>query len=299
MLAIAKFAMRSPMAASINAAAYAVFALFFAPFMIVSGAIIGLATLRFGAAEGVRVSGVAILVAAVAYYVLLQQAAAGVLLCLTWVPALIVGWALRRSESQGLAMTICALFAALYAASVRALVPDVVAYWTLRLEALGETVRAQGGTFFDPEEIALAAGVMHEATVVVMCLYWMVTIVLARWWQAELYNPGGFGGEFRGLVLPRVVSPIAALVAVLALLQLSAGGVHGLPSDLLVVLVVLFASQGLAVIHHRVHKLGLAKWWLLGFYVLLIVMPHRIGLMLAFIGIVDTLADLRRLRREN
>jgi hypothetical protein len=68
---------------------------------------------------------------------------------------------------------------------------------------------------------------------------------------------------------------------------------------LLVVLVVLFAFQGLALLHHRVHKLGLAKGWLVGFYVLLILAPHRVGLILAFMGIADTMADVRRIRGAN
>ena len=61
MRAIAKMAMRSPAAASINAAAYAIFALFFAPFMVVSGAILALSTLRFGATAGLRTFAVAML----------------------------------------------------------------------------------------------------------------------------------------------------------------------------------------------------------------------------------------------
>jgi Predicted membrane protein (DUF2232) len=296
MRAIAKFAMRSPTAASLNAAAYAIFALFFAPFMVVSGAIIGLSTLRFGARGGTRVFVVAILLGGLGYYLLLRQPAAGLLLCLTWLPTLLVGQVLRVSESQGLAMTACAVIAAIYAALVRVLVPDVTAHWQARLQALGETVRGQGGTFFGTNDIAVLAAVMHEATIVVVCLYWMTTILLARWWQAELYNPGGFGVEFRQLLIPRVVSPIAALIAVFALVQLSSNGIRGLPSDLLIVLVVLFSFQGLALLHHRVHKLGLAKWWLVGFYGLLILMPHRVGLILAFIGIADTLVDIRRVR---
>jgi hypothetical protein len=290
--------MRSPTAASISAAAYAVFALFFAPFMVVSGAIISLSTLRFGATQGLRVLAVGIVVAGVAYYALLQQPGAAVLLCVTWLPALVVGQVLRSSHSQGLALTACAVFAAAYAASVRLAVADVTAYWVARLHDLGETVSKQGGTFFDADEIAVVAGVMHEATIVVACLYWMTTVLLARWWQAELYNPGGFGSEFRRLMIPRTVSPIAALIAVFALVQLFAGGARGLASDLLVVLVVLFAFQGLALVHHRVHKVGLAKWWLVGFYVLVILMPHRVGLILAFVGLADTLADIRRLRSE-
>jgi len=299
MRAIAKFAMRSQAAASINAAAYAVFALFFAPFMVISGAIIGLTTLRFGVTRALRVLVSAMVVAGVAYYLVLQQPGAVLLLCVTWIPLLMVGQALKTTGDQGLAITVCAAFAAIYTVSVRLAVPDVTAHWLARLEALGEAVTNQGGTFFAVDELAVVAGVMHEATIVVACLYWTTAILLARWWQSELYNPGGFGDEFRQLVIPRMVSPIAAVVAVFALTQVSSGGVHGLPSDLLVVLVVLFAFQGLALLHHRVHKLGLAKGWLVGFYVLLILAPHRVGLILAFMGIADTMADVRRIRGAN
>ena len=73
MRAIAKMAMRSPAAASINAAAYAVFALFFAPFMVVSGAILALSTLRFGATAGLRTFAVAMLIGGSGYYILLHR----------------------------------------------------------------------------------------------------------------------------------------------------------------------------------------------------------------------------------
>lgn len=298
MRAIAKFALRSPASASISAAAYAVFALFFAPFMIVSGAIVGLATLRFGSGLGSRVLAMAMLVAGVAYFLLLKELGAILILVVTWVPVLIVAQILRRTENQGLAIAVCASFAVLYTTAVRVAVPDVSAHWLARLQALGDAVREQGGTFFELDEISVVAGVMHEATIVVVCLYWISAVLLARWWQAELFNPGGFGDEFRQLVIPKLVSPLAAIVAVFALAQLVAGSVQGLPSDLLVVLVVLFAFQGLALLHHRVHQIGMSRGWLVGFYTLLMIMPHRIGLILAVIGIADTFADVRRLRKR-
>ncbi len=296
MRAIAKMAMRSPAAASINAAAYAVFALFFAPFMVVSGAILALSTLRFGATAGLRTFAVAMLIGGSGYYILLHRPQLVFLLCMAWLPVLVAGQVLRISQSQGLAMTVCAVFAAIYAMTMRAIVADLPAHWLARLQSIRDTMATQGGTIFELIDISDTAARMHEAIVVAVCLYGMTTILLARWWQAELYNPGGFGVEFRQLLIPRAVSPIAAVVAVFALVQLRTSGVHGLPGDLLVVLVVLFAFQGLALLHHRVHKLGLAKWWLIGFYILLIRLPQFVGLILAFVGIADTLVDSRRAR---
>ncbi|MFT4562651.1 MAG: hypothetical protein ACI9BW_002397 [Gammaproteobacteria bacterium] len=296
MRAVAKFAMRSPTAASISAAAYAVLALFFAPFMIVSGAIVAMSTLRHGATLGMRVVAIAGLIAGIAYFSLLNQPEAAVLLAMAWLPLIVVAQALRTSESQGQALAICGFGAALYCAAIRAAVPDVSAYWAMRLDALGKTVRDQGGTFFAAEEISQIASVMHESIVVIVTLFWICAILIARWWQSELFNPGGFGQEFRELVIPKAISLVAAVVAILALMQIYADAGQGLASDLLVVVVVLFAFQGLALIHHRAQKVGLAKIWLVGFYVLLILMLHRVGVLLALLGIVDTIIDPRRLR---
>ena len=296
MRAVAKFAMRSPMAASISAAAYAVFALFFAPFMVISGAIVGLSTLRFGAGGGLRVAGGAMVVAGIAYFSLLHSSGAIVFLMGMWVPLLAIGQVLRVTKNQGFALTACGIGAAAYTLVVRLIIPDVQGHWAQRLEVLGATVRDQGGTFFGDDELQTIAAVMHESTIVVVGLFWISAILVARWWQSTLYNPGGFGVEFRQLQIPKPVSLIAALVAVKTLLQISGGSNHGLANDLLVVLVILFAFQGLAIIHHRVNKVGLAKVWLVGFYLLLVLMPHRVGLMLAFLGIADTIIDTRRLR---
>jgi hypothetical protein len=298
MRAIASFAMRSPTAASVSAAVYAVFALFFAPFMVVSGAVIGLATLRSGWSQGLRVTITAALIGLVAYYALLNQPDAALLVSLSWLPILAVTQYLRSTERQGTTLTGCALFATAYALCMRMWFTDVEAQWLARLQELGEAVTKQGGTFFGDTEVAVIAGVMHEAPIVVCCLYWMTATLLARWWQSELYNPGGFGAEFRCLVIPRYVSPVAAVAAGLALMQSISGDIGGVAGDLLIVLVVLFAFQGLALIHDRMYRLKLSKGWLVGLYTLLTIMPHRVGLILAFAGIADTIIDARKLRQR-
>ena len=41
----------------------------------------------------------------------------------------------------------------------------------------------------------------------------LMSLMLGRYWQAALYNPGGFGGEFRALSLPREAVLIMAAAA--------------------------------------------------------------------------------------
>ena len=58
----------------------------------------------------------------------------------------------------------------------------------------------------------------------------------------------------RALLLPRWVSAAGAALAVAALLTRQDGAPAGLVGDLFVVLVLLFAAQGLAVVHERTSR---------------------------------------------
>jgi hypothetical protein len=214
-----------------------------------------------------------------------------------WGPVWVAALWLRRSRDQGAALALNGAFVGVYTLLFRVLTDDVDGWWRDRLEAFGRSLAEQGGGFLTPEEIDLIAGMAHTFSLVVFSLFLVLMLLLARWWQALLYNPNGFRAEFQALILPRALSPIAALVAVGALLQLGNGIDSGLASDFMIILVVLFGIQGLAVIHHRVTKLNLSGAWLMGLYLLLVLLPHLVGTALAVVGIGDTFADFRGCRR--
>ncbi|MGE3775378.1 MAG: hypothetical protein AB7I32_20820, partial [Gammaproteobacteria bacterium] len=108
---------------------------------------------------------------------------------------------------------------------------------------------------------------------------------------------GAFGEEFRALLLPRWVAAAGAVLAVAALLTRRDGAPAGLVGDLFVVLVLLFAAQGLAVVHERTGRAPARRPWLVGVYVFAFLMPHIVATVLAVTGIADQVADFRRLRR--
>ena len=120
-----------------------------------------------------------------------------------------------------------------------------------------------------------------------MQLISVLALVLARYWQAALYNPGGFGREFRELKLPAV--PTLVLVAIMVL-----GPFFG--SQFLTVAfassVVLFLA-GLAMVHGMVAQGRLANFWLVGMYVTLIWPMQPTYLLLVVLAIVDSLIDFR------
>lgn len=297
MRGIARIAMTGPLAASAIAASFSLLALFFAPALLVSGAIVGLATLRHGVLEGLKVMGLAV---AFCVAVLLLTTGtvgrAGAVVLLPWPPVWCAASVLRGNGRQGTALALLGAFVAAFAGVLREAIGDVDAFWRTRLGLLGRAVREQGGQFLSDREIDAVAGMMHQASIAVMCIGLGGMLLMARAWQAGLYRPGAFGEEFRALVLPRWAVGAMLAAGFGALLATVGGNPLGYVGDLAVVAVLLFAAQGLAVAHERSARAPGRRHWLTGLYIFAFLMPHVVAGMLAVLGIADQFADLRRLR---
>lgn len=298
MRGIARIAMTGPVAAAVVAASFSLLALFFAPALVISGAIVALVTLRHGWFEGLKVMAMAL---AVSLGVLVLATGgvgrAGAVVVLPWLPIWCAAIFLRGNGRQGSALAMLGAFVAGFALMLRQALGDVDAFWRERLGQLGKAVTEQGGQFLTPDEISGVAGMMHEASVAVMCLGLAAMLLLARAWQSGLYRPGAFGEEFRALVLPRWVLLAAGTLGILAMLSAGGGSMPGLVGDLLVVGVLLFAAQGLAVVHERAGRAMARRPWLIGLYVFAFLMPHVVATILALTGVADQAADFRGLRK--
>ena len=115
----------------------------------------------------------------------------------------------------------------------------------------------------------------------------VICVVLARYWQALLYNPGGFGEEFQRVRLPPVMALSLLLVALGCVIQ---GGAW-LPWAYLVAVPCLVAGISL------VHGLAAIKHWkgyrLVLFYsLLLLINPVKELVILA--GVIDSWVDFRQ-----
>jgi hypothetical protein len=111
-------------------------------------------------------------------------------------------------------------------------------------------------------------------------------LMVARWWQALLLNPGGFQKEFHGFRLDQSVA--------VALIALVVAGV-ALPIDYrtwfgLLSLPLLVA--GVAVVHSSVKMMSMGVHWLgLMYFGLLFIGPT--GTVLIGLGLVDSILNLR------
>ena len=115
----------------------------------------------------------------------------------------------------------------------------------------------------------------------------LLCVLLARYWQALLYNPGCFGREFRAVRLP--VPMVLALLAGIVLLP----EVDLQLAMLMPLCSVPLAFAGLALLHGLVAQRRLAGFWLVGLYVSLLVFMQLAYPLLVVLAVVDSLFDFR------
>ncbi|MFK0313351.1 hypothetical protein ACIQUF_19245 [Pseudomonas sp. NPDC090233] len=170
---------------------------------------------------------------------------------------------------------------------VYSLILDTVLRETFEVlaKALSEALPQVEGKPVIPGE--LIGPVLVASTAVMLQLFSVLALMLARYWQAALYNPGGFGREFRALKLPRAV--MLALVAAMVLGPFIGPQFIVLASASSLVLVL----AGIALMHGLVAQGRLAGFWLVGMYVTLPLIMQLIYPLLVVLAIVDSLIDFR------
>lgn len=296
--ALLRFIVRGRAQGVIAATAAFVLAFLMPPLLSVSGAIVGLFTLRQGLIEGSLImAGTSVLAAATTLTLLHSVNPALVFALTTGIPALVLAEILRRTASQGLALAVAGVGVGVALLGFHMVTEDPVA-WCRELlqrafvepmsrrpdmDARSLTVIQQWADRFAPSLL------FFMTTAAVMGA--MVVLWLARWAHAVLDNPGGFGKEFRALRLPRQVAYVGVGLAALAIL--TGGAPQGVFYSLAMVAVVLYAIQGLSLAHALVRARGLSVAWLWVLYILLLVLTQEAVYALAIAGFADAWLDFR------
>lgn len=135
---------------------------------------------------------------------------------------------------------------------------------------------------------SLLAPVMVGLMAAVLQIVSLLALLLGRYWQAQLYNPGGFGSEFRSLKLP---APIAIGLLLVMLIAPNFGVELAM---LMPLCSVPLAFAALALLHGLVTRGKLARFWLVGLYVSLLLFMQLVYPLLVMLAVVDSLIDFRR-----
>ena len=282
-----------------HAIATAVIGMLLPPFSFVSGGIIGLTGLRYGLADGALVLAVSMTVSTLAMGLLLGTYQPVVIFILfTGLPVLLLAQVLRQTESQGTTLTAAGAMGALVLVGIHLLTADPVAWWRAKLERFVAQPLREANPDLAPEMLKQLDEAMEGMSMLMLSLPGatvigaMLILWLARWMHATLDNPGGFGPEFRALRMDR---RMAFVGVALALLSMAAGNfAGGLFRGLLVLVIIMYTIQGIALVHAVVHKRGASVAWLVAVYMGIVIMPPAAILGLALTGFSDTWFDFRR-----
>lgn len=252
---------------------------------VLSGAPVGLVSLRRGASVGMQVIlGSMVVMALLCYPAGVDPLVAPAFAVSVWAPVWLCAVILRLTQSQGLLVMAAGTLGAVFVVLMHLMVDDVTGWWKSWFQAwvqnhMSPDAASRYQSLFD-SAMPMMNAMMASGVVISLIL----TVILARWWQAVLYNPGGFRKEFYQLRLPRYLAAATFAAAILSLVDI--GLDKGLFRDLLVILVFLYLFQGVAAVHRAVSARGMSSGWLAGMYVLLLLLPQTV-LFIACIGMVD------------
>ncbi|WP_328189537.1 hypothetical protein [Marinobacter sp. OP 3.4] len=279
MRALAQYVMRGPLqAGGVAALATAI------PYLSwIGAAVVGLVVLRLGPVQGLNIGLWALLPALGWAWFGNEPSVIAVLLLVYLMAAVLrgtVSWERSLLAGSALGLVIGLLLPSLFSDMLAAVTDAFLEIYQWAYPDMA----AQLGEDFRPAVRSMVNGLM-PGTYLGMAV---AVIMLSRYWQAALYNPGGFRREFHGFRLSRGVAAVCVLLLLVAPMAginpLLLGWVAGLP--LLV--------AGIALVHGVVGLKKASNLWLVAFYALLVVQGFTISLLLMLLAIVDSWLDIRR-----
>lgn len=290
--------MRGPAQAVLVAAGFAALSLILPPLSYLSAATVSLVTLRKGTRAGALILAVACVAVALLLFVSTGNPWFAVSMALAlWLPVWLLSIVLRATVSLAVTIQAATLAGALLVIGLHLFLTDPVAIWQQALDELFGAVLQQAGVAEPGAKLQVLANIMTGVVAATMVVSYLFSLLIARWWQAALYHPGGFRQEFHQLRLGSIMA-IASL-GVLIGAWLISGGFGIVLRDLGTVVLVVYLFQGLAVVHGVVGLLQANVGWLVGVYILTLFALPQLTILLAVTGMVDTWVDVRaRLARR-
>lgn len=278
MRALAQFVMRGPLqAGGVAVVATAIPLLFW-----IGAAVVGLVILRLGVRQGLNVGLWALLPALGWGWFGQDPTALAVLL-----QVILVASVLRTSLSWERALLSGSLLAIVTGLLLPMLYPELIERLVQAGVQLYQEYNAEMAKSFGSNLELVIRQTMNASMAGSYLVTGVGMTMLARSWQAGLYNPGGFRQEFHALRL----SPSVAVVCVVVMVGGSLIGLNpmlmawagGLP---------LFLA-GLALVHGVVGLKGRSVQWLVAFYLALVFLGPSLMIVLLVLAFVDSWLDIR------
>ncbi len=289
---MAAYIMAGRMQAAIFVVISSLLSLLIPPISLLSNAAIGLITLRQGWQQGALFALLGGLTIAIVSVLLKQSFASGLFAGLSsLIPMVLIASILAMSRSWDKTLQLVFILAGSGVIVFHLIYPDAASYWKPLLDNFKPALQQMYGLPDSKmEEYMTQAAKWATGTfAATFSIFAILSLMIARNWQARLYNPGGFGKEFRQI---RIGKPAAIAFLIVVVIAVLTG--WQLPVELLMVGIAVFMFQGLSLAHGVVKQLNLNSTWLIGLYGLMFLLLIQMIVLLATFGIIDNFADFRK-----
>ncbi len=207
---------------------------------------------------------------------------------LVWVLALI----LRSTVSWRLTLETMTILGILTVLGFHLVLEDVPGWWSVTLQRY-ETFLSSilSGQVTEDRVHEMVTQIIPIATglfTALMLLGAFCELLLARWWQAALFRPGGLAKEFIEIRAGLILAGILTITVVTALFGV------GFAIDLLPVVILPLTISGLSLLHKWVRYNKKIVYLLVMVYIGLIFLPMVLIMVLALAGYVDSGYDFRK-----
>jgi len=286
---LAEYIMRGRLQAMIVASTLALISLVMPPVSIVSSGSIALVTLRRGAFEGLMVLGCSTAVVGGLGFFLLGNLQFVLLYGMVlWIPVWLISIILREGRYLSLTIEIAVLIGVLGVICFYLYETDLAVMW---VNVLSQVLPRNAPPVQDFKHTLDVISHYMTGIVVAASIFGMLFgLFLGRWWQALLYNPGGFKKEFLSLNTRPRLAIASVLVVVVAIL--SSGVISELSWNISILLFVMYTFIGTAVIHTLFASMKMGRYMVPMFYITLFLIPHAM-LPVSLVGLSDAWMNLR------
>jgi len=291
-LFLARFILRGQSQAALVTASMAILGLAVPPAAWISAAAVVLVTLVNGPRRGLITTAMSLLGAAIfAFLIFSAPQVAVIFVLIAWLPAWLIATVLRQTVSLAYSLQILTLMSLLAVVMLYVLYPNIGELWREPLDIMVKQLAEQSTDFTLAELkqtedwiIEFLPGLFASSVM----FGTMVSLFLGRWWQAVLYNPGGFGKEFRSLNLGKVSALCAIALMLIAAIVDSVFAVA-----MVTVVFVLYGIQSLSLLHAAIEIRKVNAAWLFLIYLIMFFVPHVL-LLLMFASFADPWLDIRQ-----
>lgn len=217
---------------------------------------------------------------------------------LTWLLALV----LRRYSYWNAVIEVSIIVGILFICAIHMMFPEAQNWWGSQLTAylnkttsVLEQLSSEGvGTQEEMQATIIASIKPYITGFIVASIIFnaLLQLVIARWWQAIVVNPGGLQKELHRIRLSYVSASIFIVVLAFAYMG------NALSMDIMPVIVMAFSAAGFSLIHCILISNAAGWFWLMLVYLAVIFVFPAGVVLIAMVGLLDSLFNIRqRLRR--